>query len=195
MQKNQNKPTVTIGLPVYNGSEWLNDCLLSLINQDYENIEIVIRDDCSTDDTRKICNHFVKKYDFIKFFKIKNVGGLLNLKTILDEAESDYFVWASQDDLWEPDFISSLVNVLEKNTNFSLASGNIELINGDKIIDLHNYVGWKNPQSQNKFELSLYLLLPISRGRWFKNHLFIHGVVRTKMLKRSLSLLKRHTWG
>ena len=114
-KKNQKKPTVTIGLPVYNGSEWLNDCLLSLINQDYENIEIVIRDDCSTDDTRKICNHFVKKYDFIKFFQNKkNVGGLLNLKTILDEAESDYFVWASQDDLWEPDFISSLVNVLEK---------------------------------------------------------------------------------
>ena len=57
-----NLPLVTIGLPVYNGEQWINQAIDSLIDQDYENIEIVIADDQSTDNTAKICKKYSKIY-------------------------------------------------------------------------------------------------------------------------------------
>ena len=60
---------VSIGIPVYNGAETIARAIDSILRQTYHNIEIVISDNCSTDNTEQICNHYTKINPKIIFFK------------------------------------------------------------------------------------------------------------------------------
>ncbi|WP_458699896.1 glycosyltransferase family 2 protein [Sulfurospirillum sp. 1307] len=64
-------PIVSIIVPTYNRANYLKECLDSIINQNYPNLEIVITDDNSTDDTEKVCKTYIEKYDYIKYVKNK----------------------------------------------------------------------------------------------------------------------------
>ena len=109
---NQNK-LVTIGLATYNGSRYLGEALDSLLSQTHANFELVISDNASTDDTQKICQEYAKKDRRIRYIRQKkNIEGFENLKFVLGQAKGNYFVWAADDDLWEPTFISELLSLL-----------------------------------------------------------------------------------
>jgi glycosyltransferase involved in cell wall biosynthesis len=180
-----NLPLVTIGLPVYNGEQWINQAIDSLIDQDYENIEIVIADDQSTDNTAKICKKYSKIYDNVIFnINKENLGGQGNLFHILEKCSSEYFVWGSQDDFWKNNYVSSLVKKLEKDKDMVLASGNIEMINMDGSSYIINFAGKWDPEKLNQYQLITSLLLPVDYGKWIKNNLFLHGVIRTSSLKK-----------
>ena len=184
------QPTVTIGLPVYNGEQWVEQALDSLVSQDYQNISIVISDDCSDDNTPSICKRYSKKNGNISFaINNQNLGGQWNLVKILEQCDSEYFVWACQDAYWEPDFISTLVSKLEENKGLVLASGSIEMINLDGSTYDMRFSGRRNPERMNQYVLIASLLLPVSYGSWMKNNLFLHGVVRTSVLKKCFELL------
>ena len=102
-------PLVSIGLPVYNGEEYLNHCLESLINQTYTNIEIIICDDNSEDKTEIICKKYTDLNFNINFYKnSKRLGVIPNMMRTLQLSKGKYFVWASQDDLWDKNFINPL---------------------------------------------------------------------------------------
>ena len=119
MNSTEKLPKVCIGMPVHNGEKFLRSSLDCLLNQSYENIEIIISDDASTDSTNSICMEYAKKDSRIKYIQQKkNLGGLLNFNVVLSQAKSKYFMWAEVDDKWEPEFIQENVSVLESKPEF-----------------------------------------------------------------------------
>lgn len=108
-------PLVSIGVPVYNDEKWLRRSLDHLLQQDYHNIEIVIADDLSTDDSSKICREYAEKDPRIRFFQNKfNLGALGNHRFVFELSTGDYFAWGSGHDYFHPSFVSRCLEILEQ---------------------------------------------------------------------------------
>lgn len=104
---NGDKPLVSIGLPVYNGETHLRQALDSLLAQDYENFELVISDNASTDSTREICLEYAVKDGRVWYHRnATNIGITRNFNRVFGLSSGELFMWASHDDLWEPNFVS-----------------------------------------------------------------------------------------
>ena len=118
----EQKPYVTIGMPVYNGEKYICQALDSLLVQDYEHFELIISDNASTDTTPHICEEYAKKDQRIECVRQKeNIGGLNNFQFVLEKAKGEFFMWAAHDDLWEPNFVSSMVKLLQSDSKAVLA--------------------------------------------------------------------------
>jgi len=110
----ENIPLVSIGLPVYNSAEYLNEVIDSLLNQSFRNFELIISDDASKDETANICKSYVQKDDRICFIAQKsNLGMVNNQNFVLNQSKGKYFMWAAHDDFYHKDYIQILVNELE----------------------------------------------------------------------------------
>jgi len=88
----------------------------SLLNQTFTKFELIISDNASTDNTEQICKEYVKIDKRIQYYRQKrNIGGIRNFSYVLNKANSKYFMWAADDDLWEDTFLEKNINVLESN--------------------------------------------------------------------------------
>lgn len=183
-------PKVTIALPVYQGEEYLEQAIDSLLNQTYQDFQIIISNDASTDRTNQICEYYRSKSEKITYTVNEvNFGAQGNLLKILSKVESEYFVWASQDDYWDKNFLMRLVNKLEENQRLSLAFSTIGLINKDMSMKELNFSGKWDPNSLTQYELINALLLPVNKLNWLKTNLAVHGVVRTSAIKQAFDNL------
>ena len=118
---NTYKPLVSIGLPVFNGEKSISKALNSLINQDYENIEIIISDNASTDRTFNICKKFILKDSRIKYSRLsRNIGAILNFNRTFKLSSGKYFLWAAHDDTRDKSFINKCLFKMEKNLDIVL---------------------------------------------------------------------------
>ena len=107
---------ITIGMPVYNDKDFLEQSLQSLLNQTFKDFVLIISDDCSTDGSAEICLEYEKKDKRIRYIRQpRNLGISKNMEFLLSLAESKYFMWAGDDDLYEKDFIERLKNKLDSN--------------------------------------------------------------------------------
>lgn len=105
---------VSIGVPVYNGEKYICRALDSLLAQEYQNIGLIISDNCSTDNTFEICKGYAKQYPQIHLYRTEtNIGAIANFRLVLEKAQGKYFFWAAADDYWHPEFISVLIKELE----------------------------------------------------------------------------------
>jgi len=119
----ENKPAITIGMPVYNGADSIKIVLDSLLNQTFRNFELIISDNASTDDTEKICRSYAAENDQIKYIRQKkNIVAIANFKYVLSEACGDYFIWAAADDIRSADYLQLNYDFLQDNPNY-VASG------------------------------------------------------------------------
>lgn len=115
-------PLVSIGLPTYNRAKDLEVCLANVTNLKYRNIEVIISDNNSSDNTKNICNTFCQKDKRIRYYRQKiNIGVHKNSNFVLAKAKGKYFFWASDDDLRDGQYLSKLVPLLEKNPQATLA--------------------------------------------------------------------------
>ena len=106
---------VTILMSTYNGEEYLKEQLNSLLNQTYKNIEILIRDDGSSDNTLEILKKYSESYDNISFYTGKNLKPAKSFLDLIKKAEkSKYFAFCDQDDVWDKDKIEIAIKMLEK---------------------------------------------------------------------------------
>jgi len=123
---------VSIGMPVYNDKPFVNAAIESLLKQTYQNFELIISDDFSTDGSQHICLEAEKNDKRIKYIRQhKNIGISNNMEFLLKEARGEYFMWAGNDDLWHHDFITELVNGLEKTKDSIVAFCNVMEIDED----------------------------------------------------------------
>ena len=107
---------ISIGLPVYNGERFLRSKIDSILNQTYTNFELIISDNCSNDETQKICEEYIKKDNRIKYHRQeKNFGVTWNFEFVLEKSNGDYFMWTGVDDILLPEFIEKNIIVLEEN--------------------------------------------------------------------------------
>ncbi len=109
-----NLPLVSVVIATYNGERFIREQLDSVLLQSYPNLEIIIVDDCSSDNTRTILDDYAEKYPQIKLFKNEsNLGYQKNFEKGFLLATGDYVAPCDQDDIWLP----TKIEVLLKNSN------------------------------------------------------------------------------
>ena len=107
------KPLVSVGLPVFNGERYLEQALDSLLRQTFEDFELVISDNGSTDRTPEICRSYAARDERIRYLREEtNRGASWNFGKVFLETSAPLFRWASHDDLYEPTHLERCVDVL-----------------------------------------------------------------------------------
>lgn len=117
-------PLVSIVIPVYNGSNYLKKAIDSALSQTYKNIEVIVINDGSTDDTEKIALSYGEK---IKYVRKENGGVSTALNLGIKKMKGKYFSWLSHDDEYSPYKIEHQINALSKyndDTLLALCSNN-----------------------------------------------------------------------
>lgn len=108
-----NKPLVSILIPVFNREDLVSTAIESALNQSYEDLEIILGDNCSTDGTWEVIKHYSNKDERIVAFRnITNIGPVKNWKKCLDHARGKYTKILFSDDILMPDCIERMVDAL-----------------------------------------------------------------------------------
>jgi glycosyltransferase involved in cell wall biosynthesis len=116
------KSLVSIGMPVFNEAACIDEAINSLLSQSYQNIELIVSDNASTDGTYDIVLSYAARDSRIKLSRnTKNVGALGNFEYVRDLARGEYFMWAGAHDRWHPSFIDKLLAVLDGDPSAVLA--------------------------------------------------------------------------
>ncbi|SKB70592.1 Glycosyltransferase involved in cell wall bisynthesis [Parapedobacter luteus] len=104
------KPLVSVCIPVYNGAKFVQEALDSLTSQTYRNLEVIISDDCSEDNTIQICEKFQEKTGFPTFiYRHKPEGIGANWNHCIEKANGSYIKFLFQDDILEPACIEKML--------------------------------------------------------------------------------------
>jgi len=123
-------PLVSICIPTYNGAQYIDKCIESCLAQTYTNIEIVICDDCSTDNTLELIKVFSQKDQRIKFYQnSSNLGLVGNWNATLINSSGEYIKWLFQDDWMELNAIEEFIEVAKKGYDFIISKRNFILEN------------------------------------------------------------------
>jgi glycosyltransferase involved in cell wall biosynthesis len=108
------QPKVSIGLPVYNGENFLSQALDSLLGQTYSDFELVISDNGSTDRTKEISEAYAERDKRVRYFRYEtNRGAAWNFNNVFELSAGKYFKWAAHDDICAPELLERCVEVLE----------------------------------------------------------------------------------
>jgi len=209
MEKNNGfTPELSVILPVYNGEKFLDEAIKSTLNQTFKNFELIIINDCSTDNSLKIIKSYKDKR--IKIINNKKNGGFINsLNTGLSVAKGKYIACSNQDDISFPRRFEIEFDYLEKNPHIFLVGSSAIYINeaGDEIrrfrkYDNYKMLAWrlrkscgiihpstmfrnKNVSFDNHFEYHLYYNL-LKRGENLTNiPLFL---IKFRVHKGSMSI-------
>lgn len=167
---------ISIGLPVYNEEKNIRKVLKNIISQKYKNKEIIISDNLSYDNTKKICIRYSRKYKFIKYYRQKKkIDPRKNYNFVLKKAEGEYFIWQAADDLRSKNFLRENVDFLEKNPLFVASTGVTVL---DKL----------EFKKKNMIDFNLNGNLYSRLYKFFSNKWVSRGIfdslIRTKILKK-----------
>jgi len=122
-------PTISIGLPVFNGARYLREAIEDFLRQTYTDFELIVSDNASTDETEAIVREASKRDERIRYVRNNtNIGALPNSNRVFELAQGRYFCLAAHDDRHAPNFLERLVAVLEENPDAVLAYGRTTLI-------------------------------------------------------------------
>ena len=107
-------PRLSIGLPVFNGDDYLEEAIDSILAQTYSNFELIISDNASTDGTEDLCRAYAVQDRRIQYHRNpKNIGATQNWYRVFDLSRGEYFASAAHDDVYAPDFMEKCISVLE----------------------------------------------------------------------------------
>lgn len=136
-------PLITIAIPTYNRADnYLKQAIQCAINQTYSNVEIIISDNCSTDNTEAVVKNF--KYPRIRYFRQeKNIGGNNNFNFCIEQAKGEYFLLLMDDDLIDSDFIETCMRGVNYDVNVGIVRTGTRIIDsqGTIIQECPNMVG------------------------------------------------------
>lgn len=114
-------PTVSIGLPVYNGEKFLRQAIESILTQTYADFELIIGDNASTDGTEEICRGFAAQDARVRYQRNEtNIGGANNANMTVGMARGRYFLYFADDDILDPTYIESCLRVLQERPDIFL---------------------------------------------------------------------------
>jgi glycosyltransferase involved in cell wall biosynthesis len=125
-------PRVSLALPVFNGEKFIAEAIRSILSQEYENFELIITDNASTDGTERICRECAASDERIKYVRNeRNLGAGPNHNLGFELSSGEYFKWCTADDRISPNFLSVCVSVLDKNQDVVLVYGTTQSIDQD----------------------------------------------------------------
>jgi glycosyltransferase involved in cell wall biosynthesis len=131
------KPRVTLAMPVYNGSRYVAEAIDSILAQTFEDFELIITDNKSTDSTAEICKAYVSRDSRIQYHcNSENLGAARNYNRGYELASGEYLKWCAHDDTLSPKFVERCVEMLDTCPDVSLAFARTQCIDQDgKFID------------------------------------------------------------
>ncbi len=149
----QNEPLVSVIIPTYNRGRLILDSVNSVLNQTYKNIELIVVDDCSTDDTKEIIES-IKDFR-IKYIKLeKNSGACAARNRGIERATGEFIAFNDSDDLWIPEKICSQLDFLNKN-NADIVLCKMECQTPENKF-IHNFPNIKQDKQISFIELLKY---------------------------------------
>ena len=149
------KPKVSLGIPIFNESKYILETVNSLINQTYENVEIIAIDNNSDDKSFNILENLSKKDSRLKIFKnTKNIGMSENFNLVFKKSTGKYFAWIGAHDVYEKEFVEKLVYKLETTHNAAVAFSNISKIDSEgKKFEINKETGFELYSSSSYLSL------------------------------------------
>jgi glycosyltransferase involved in cell wall biosynthesis len=179
---NKPKPLVSIGLPVFNGQNFLEEAIESVLSQTYSNLELIISDNGSTDNTQKICYNYVKQDKRVQYYRLsKNYGAAKNYNRTFKFSNGKYFKWLAHDDLLTNTNISRSVKIMEKYPDITLCGCQKIIIDAEgNLLRQYNFQNL-NLIENNPVTRYNYFLKAFSKG--FDHADFVFGLIRTSHLK------------
>ena len=189
-------PKLSIGIPVFNGQEFLPELLDSLLAQSFRDFEILICDNASSDRTPQICSDYERHDSRIHYIRNeRNLGAIANYNRVFELSTAPLFKWAAHDDLYHEAYLDSCVRLLEENPDIILAhTGTAFIDEKSEVLPFEQETGsfidpktgrryWADvpgigdtPVAINRFWQVL------TRARW-GTHMF--GVVRREILQQT----------
>jgi len=178
-------PRLSVGLPVYNGESYLAESLEALLGQTFDNFELIISDNASTDGTAVICRRYEKQDSRIRYVRQqRNIGCALNHNYVVQQARGELFKWASHDDLYARDLLKRCVDALDQLPHVVLAHSWTATIDGSGAL-------------KGAIEYSLATASPSAPER-FRSLLFASGgddtagIIRMSVLRQTPLLASYH---
>jgi glycosyltransferase involved in cell wall biosynthesis len=171
-------PRLSIGLPVYNGEASVAETLEALLGQTYEDFELIISDNGSTDSTPDICRDYGSRDARIRYLRQpRDIGRVPNHNFLIHQAQGELFKWAAGDDLYARDLIKRCVDALDENPQVVLAHSWEAIIDdSDAVVSLVEYpVVTDVPRAPDRFRSMLF-------DGWGDDS---YGVIRTDVLRRT----------
>ncbi|GIZ29508.1 hypothetical protein TUM12149_34780 [Morganella morganii] len=148
-------PLISICLPAYNTESFITDCIESLLSQTYENIEILICDDGSTDSTKEKLEKYKLHYKIKIYHNDTNQGIAYTRNKLLKKTNGKYIALMDSDDICEPERIACQLNLLE-NTIYDFCATDAYIVD-----QYNNIIGyWKTPSSIEELKILLTIKIP-----------------------------------
>lgn len=170
-------PLISIGLPVFNNQNLIKTAIQSIISQSFQNWELIISDNNSSDETVKVIEELIKSDERIFFYKQKsNIGVYPNFKFVLDKAKGKYFHWLAADDLRSDNFLNENVFFLESNESFVASCSKKYFGSVDKVQKKNTNFSIDHNMAFNRIN---YLLDNI-----WQSHSIYYSVIRTSVIKQ-----------
>ena len=159
------KKLVTICIPTYNSGEFIEDTLFSIINQTYKNIEIIIGDNASTDNTYDIVKKYQKKDSRIKYYKNEtNLGLFGNCNKLISMSKGEYVAIYHSDDIYDLKIIEKQVDILENNLDLSGVFTNYERIDEHGVIFKNTLYPIHVDQKIKRVNLDEFINVVLNKG-------------------------------
>jgi len=152
-----NHPLVTVGVALYNHEKYIVDCLKSIAEQTFTDIELIVIDDGSSDKSYNVAKSYLESQDMVKFTikTRKNIGMCNTLNEIAHLSQGKYISFVGSDDYWAKDKIKDQVEFLENNPSIALVHSNSIVVNDENIeTSTIEYQNRKN--SSDLFEAILF---------------------------------------
>lgn len=176
---------MTIGLPVYNGENYLSESIEALLGQSYEDFELLISDNASTDGTPGICQRYMKQDSRIRYIRqARNIGLIPNENFTIQQARGELFKLAAHDDLYGRDLLKRCVEALDAHPEVVVAHCWETRINSAGTITeaLGYSVAADAPRAADRFRSMLF-------DGWDD---YTYGVMRRQVLLRTRLLRSHH---
>jgi glycosyltransferase involved in cell wall biosynthesis len=146
----KDKPLVSIVIPVHNGEEYIKEAIDSCLNQTYKNIEIIVVDDKSTDNTLKILKEYRDKITVISVEKQNGLGNVINIG--IRASKGQYIARMDADDVMYPSRIEKQVEYMQEHPKCVAVGGQIDIIDENgKVIDYRKYAIEDKDIKRNRF--------------------------------------------
>ena len=137
------KPRLSIGVPVYNGADYIAEALTSHLEQDFGDFEIVVSDNCSDDGTADIVNEFVASDARVQYSRNgENIGGPANFNRLFRLTSGELFRWAAADDRIEPGYLSNVIAMMDADPAIVIGHSQSLLIDPQSQPMLEMDQGW-----------------------------------------------------
>ena len=171
-------PRLTIGLPVYNGEQYLAESIDALLGQTYQDFELIISDNASTDGTAEICQRYAQQDSRVRYIRQPvNIGLAPNHNAVVEQARGELFKWAASDDLYACELVERCVDALDQYPDVVLAHSWSARIDGSgSVTHAYKYpLTTSAPQAPERFRSLLF-------GSGGDDD---YGVIRTDVLRRT----------